>query len=106
MTLLLQTPPNIQYEILDRILKLDQVQSYSDEHFWHLSSSTVVGTIHIQIANDGDEQRVTAQVCLSSLFFLMLTILHLGSSHSQRSSNTKCCYSSRETNLFQSFKWS
>lgn len=65
MTLLLQTPENIQYEILDRILKVDQVQSYSDEHFWSLSSSTIVGTIHIQIANDGDEQRVTAQVCFS-----------------------------------------
>ncbi|CAF1361971.1 unnamed protein product [Adineta steineri] len=62
MTLLLQTPSNIQYEILDRILKLDQVQSYSDEHFWNLTSSTIVGTIHIQIANDADEQRVTAQV--------------------------------------------
>ncbi|CAF4909033.1 unnamed protein product, partial [Rotaria magnacalcarata] len=53
---------HIQYEILDRILKLDQVQSYSDEHFWNLSSSTTVGTIHVQITNDGDEQRVTAQV--------------------------------------------
>ena len=62
MTLLLQTPSNIQYEILDRILKLDQVQSYSDEHFWNLSSSTTIGTIHIQITNDGDEQNVTAQV--------------------------------------------
>ncbi|CAF1668722.1 unnamed protein product, partial [Adineta ricciae] len=50
MTLLLQTPSHIQYEILDRILKLDQVLSYSDEHFWNLTSSTVVGTIHIQIA--------------------------------------------------------
>jgi Co/Zn/Cd efflux system component len=64
MTLLLQTPENIQYEILDRILKLEQVQSYSDEHFWNLSSSTIVGTIHIQIVPDGDEQRVTAQVCV------------------------------------------
>ncbi|CAF1119640.1 unnamed protein product [Rotaria sp. Silwood1] len=62
MTLLLQTPSNIQYEILDRILKLDRVQSYSDEHFWNLSSSVTVGTIHIQIANDADEQRITAQV--------------------------------------------
>ena len=68
MTLLLQTPSHIQYEILDRILKLDQVLSYSDEHFWNLTSSTVVGTIHIQIANDGDEQRITAQVC-----YLILT---------------------------------
>ena len=64
MTLLLQTPSNIQYEILDRILELDQVESYSDEHFWNLSSSITVGTIHIQIANNGDEQRITAQVSL------------------------------------------
>jgi zinc transporter 5/7 len=62
MTLLLQTPSNIQYELLDRILKLDNVLSYSDEHFWNLSSSNIVGTIHIQISNDGDEQRVTTQV--------------------------------------------
>ena len=68
MTLLLQTPSNIQYEILDRILKLDQVQSYSDEHFWNLSSSVTVGTIHIQISNDGDEQRVTSQVRFQSLW--------------------------------------
>ncbi|CAF0817886.1 unnamed protein product [Rotaria sp. Silwood1] len=62
MTLLLQTPSDIQYEILDRISKLDKVLSYSDEHFWKLSSSTTVGTIHIQISNDGDEQLVTSQV--------------------------------------------
>lgn len=74
MTLLLQTPPNIQYEILDRILKLDQVQSYSDEHFWHLTSATIVGTIHIQIANDGDEQRVTAQVCFISLRLISIML--------------------------------
>ena len=64
MTLLLQTPSNIQYEILDRILKLEDVLSYSDEHFWNLSSSSIVGTIHIQIRNEGDEQRVTSQVNL------------------------------------------
>ncbi|CAF2554423.1 unnamed protein product [Rotaria sp. Silwood2] len=62
ITLLLQTPSDIQYEILDRIIKLDKVLSYSDEHFWKLSSSTIVGTIHIQISNDGDEQFVTSQV--------------------------------------------
>ncbi|CAF4161617.1 unnamed protein product [Adineta steineri] len=62
MTLLLQTPSNIQYEILERILKLENVLSYSDEHFWNLSSSMIVGSIHIQISNNGDEQRVTSQV--------------------------------------------
>ena len=77
MTLLLQTPSHIQYEILDRILKLDQVLSYSDEHFWNLSSSMVVGTIHIQIASDGDEQRVTAQVGLDrTLLSVLITLVH------------------------------
>ena len=65
MTLLLQTPSTVQYEILDRILKLENVLFYSDEHFWNLSSSNIVGTIHIQISNEGDEQRVTSQVCFS-----------------------------------------
>ena len=61
MTLLLQTPSHVQYELLDRILQLDQVISFSNEHFWKLSSS-IVGTIHVQITNEGDEQRVTSQV--------------------------------------------
>jgi hypothetical protein len=30
--------------------------------FWNLLSSIIVGTIHIQITNDGDEQRTIAQV--------------------------------------------
>lgn len=62
MTLLLQTSPAIQYEVLDRILKLDHVLSYSDEHFWTLSSTTTIGTIHIQMTHDGDGQRITSQV--------------------------------------------
>jgi zinc transporter 5/7 len=71
MTLLLQTPSNVQYEILDRILKLDHVLSYTDEHFWNVTSSNIIGTIHIQISNEGDELRVTSQVsfCFHMILF-------------------------------------
>jgi Co/Zn/Cd efflux system component len=62
MTRLLQTSSYIQYEVLDWILKLNKIQSYLDAHFWNLLSSIIVGTIHIQITNDGDEQRTIAQV--------------------------------------------
>ncbi|CAF1123198.1 unnamed protein product [Didymodactylos carnosus] len=61
MTLLLETPPDIQIA-LDKILRIENVQSFSNEHFWALSSSQLIGTIHIQIAKDGDEQRITSQV--------------------------------------------
>ena len=109
MTLLLQTPSNIQYEILDRILKLENVLSYSDEHFWNLSSSNIVGTIHIQISDQGDEQRVTSQVCFSFLFDeLVLNVIanfYLGADDFERSSDSKCRCSSRKTSLFQSFNW-
>jgi zinc transporter 5/7 len=76
MTLLLQTPSTVQFEILERILKLDNVVSYTDEHFWNLSSSTIVGTIHIQISNEGDEQRVTSQVSflLSQIFLKRFSV--------------------------------
>jgi zinc transporter 5/7 len=76
MTLLLQTPSTVQFEILERILKLDNVVSYTDEHFWNLSSSTIVGTIHIQISNEGDEQRVTSQVSflLSQIFLKSFSV--------------------------------
>ncbi len=56
--------------MVDPILKVENIVSYSDEHFWNLSSSTIVGTIHIQISNDGDEQRVTSQVSFYFLWFL------------------------------------
>jgi Co/Zn/Cd efflux system component len=56
--------------MVDPILKVENIVSYSDEHFWNLSSSTIVGTIHIQILNDGDEQRVTSQVSFYFLWFL------------------------------------
>jgi zinc transporter 5/7 len=102
MTLLLQTPSNIQYEILDRILKLDNVLSYSDEHFWNLSSSNIVGTIHIQISNDGDEQRVTTQVSFlfSVIFLKLFSSSHLGTNNSERSSDAKYSCSSRKTSIF------
>jgi cation diffusion facilitator family transporter len=105
MTLLLQTSSNIQYETLDRILKVDQVLSYSDEHFWNLSSSMTVGTIHIQVTNDGDEQRITSQVRFQSFVGFLLTVfcLYLGTSYSERSSNAKCNCSSRKTSIFESF---
>ena len=74
MTLLLQTPSNVQYEILDRILKVENVLSYSNEHFWNLSTSSIVGTIHIQISNDGDEQSVTSQVSFDFFWFLQFSL--------------------------------
>ncbi|CAF0859794.1 unnamed protein product, partial [Didymodactylos carnosus] len=60
MTLLLQTPSDIQI-MLDKILRIENVQSISNEHFWALSSSQTIGTIHIQITNEGDEQKITSQ---------------------------------------------
>lgn len=108
MTLLLQTPSNIQYEILDRILKLENVLSYSDEHFWNLSSSTIVGTIHIQIRNEGDEQRITSQVRFNEYFLMISSLLFgflSGTNDFERGSDSECCRSSRKTSLFQSFNW-
>jgi hypothetical protein len=51
-----------------------------------------VGTIHIQVTNDGDEQRITSQVRFQSFVGFLLTVfcLYLGTSYSERSSNAKC----------------
>lgn len=62
MILLLHTPSHIQAATLDKLLTIEHVLAYSGEHFWNLSSSAIVGTVHVQISNDGNEQAVASQV--------------------------------------------
>ena len=62
MILLLKTPSHLSSEVFIRILQINQIVSCSDEHFWTFSSSTVVGTIHLQVLPDADRQDIITQV--------------------------------------------
>lgn len=65
LILLLRTPEEIQQplaKVLHKLLSLEGIASYSDDHFWRHSSNVICGTIHIQINAECSEQKVVSQV--------------------------------------------
>lgn len=64
--LILRTPfsKEKQFEaLLQRILSIEGVISYRDEHLWQLSSSSIYcATLHVQISSGAYEQLITAQI--------------------------------------------
>jgi len=65
-TALLQCTPGAFDEKMEKCLKtvkkIDGVIGYSQPHFWKVSKSNLIGTIHIQVANDANEQKIRKQV--------------------------------------------
>lgn len=65
LILLLRTPEEVQQPLagaFHKILSIEGVTSYSDEHFWRHSSNVICGTIHVQVNPDSSEQKVVSQV--------------------------------------------
>ena len=65
--LLLRTPSYKEKTLnglLQKILNIDGVLSYRDDHLWQLSSNSQVATLHVQIANGAYEQLISSQVNL------------------------------------------
>jgi len=62
-----------------KLLSVDGVLSYSDEHFWRHSSRVLCGTIHIQLKPEAREQKVVSQVCtvLLHCFSLICMIIYV-----------------------------
>lgn len=64
--ILLQTTPSHLLTQLDKILReastLDGVLEFRDEHFWNISFGVLVGSLHVRIRRDADEQLVLAHV--------------------------------------------
>ncbi len=63
--LLLRTPVNKQARfraLLERVLDVEGVVSYRDDHLWQLSGTLMVSTLHVQIENGAYEQLVSAQI--------------------------------------------
>lgn len=69
LILLLRTPEELQKHLaltLRKLLAIEGIVSYRDEHFWRHSSKVICGTIHIQVKPDASEQKIVSQV--TSLF--------------------------------------
>lgn len=64
--ILLQTTPSHLLTQLDKSLReastLDGVLEFRDEHFWTHSFGVLVGSLHVRIRRDADEQLVLAHV--------------------------------------------
>ena len=43
--------------------------AYRDPHVWCHTSNKILATVHVQVANNAVEQRITSQVC--SVFILL-----------------------------------
>lgn len=78
--LILRTPfskENHFESLLKRILSIDGVVSYRNDHLWQLSSSaSYIVTLHVQIAPNAYEQLISAQIngILKELKLTTLTI--------------------------------
>lgn len=64
--ILMQTTPPHLLTQLDKSLReastLDGVLEFREEHFWTLSFGVLVGSLHVRIRRDADEQLVLAHV--------------------------------------------
>lgn len=65
-----RTPVYKEAAIRDALYRLtnecDGVLSYREPHFWSFSDSETIGTLHVQVREDADEQRMLQQI--SDLF--------------------------------------
>ncbi|ELT96504.1 hypothetical protein CAPTEDRAFT_20619 [Capitella teleta] len=62
--LLLRTPKELQDNLnsgLRKLLSVEGVISYREDHFWRHSSKVICGTLHVQIKADASEQKIVSQ---------------------------------------------
>jgi len=52
----------VQLSIFEKILCVEGVVSYRDDHLWQLSPNTFVATLHVQINPNAYEQLISSQV--------------------------------------------
>ncbi|XP_049518384.1 zinc transporter 5-like isoform X1 [Dermacentor silvarum] len=70
MILVLRTPCQLEGKklpsVLSKVLKIEGVLSYRNEHFWYHTGDVLAGSLHVQISKDANSQKVLSQV--TSLF--------------------------------------
>ena len=79
--ILLQTTPSHLITQLDKSLReastLDGVLEFRDEHFWTLSFGVLVGSLHVRIRRDADEQLVLAHVWNKLAGLVQVLTIHI-----------------------------
>ncbi|XP_064619343.1 proton-coupled zinc antiporter SLC30A5-like isoform X2 [Lineus longissimus] len=65
LIMLLRTPIELQKELgqgLQKVLSIEGVTSYRQQHFWQHSSKVYCGMLHIHVSPDAAEQKIIKQV--------------------------------------------
>lgn len=97
--ILLQTTPSHLLTQLDKSLReastLDGVLEFRDEHFWTLSFGVLVGSLHVRIRRDADEQLVLAHVWNKLAGLVQHLTVHIFKDDWVRRSTHQLIYSSQ-----------
>ena len=79
--ILLQSTPSHLITQLDKSLReastLDDVLEFRDEHFWTVSFGVLVGSLHVRIRRDADEQLVLAHVWNKLAGIVQVLTIHI-----------------------------
>lgn len=71
MILLLRVPQGMEKSAaiaLNKVMKIEGVLSYRNQHFWVHSSKVLVGSIHVQVMPNASEQKIVNQVRTEIVF--------------------------------------
>lgn len=95
--ILLQTTPAHMISQLDKCLReastLDGVLEFRNEHFWTLSFGTIVGSLHVRVRRDADEQLVLAHVSQKLTGLVQILTIHIFKDDWMRRSTHQLIYS-------------
>ncbi len=101
--ILLQTTPAHLITQLDKTLReastLDGVLEFRDEHFWTLSFGVLVGSLHVRIRRDADEQLVLAHVWNKLAGLVQVLTIHIFKDDWMRRTTHQLVYNQQNINM-------
>ena len=101
--ILLQTTPAHLITQLDKTLReastLDGVLEFRDEHFWTLSFGVLVGSLHVRIRRDADEQLVLAHVWNKLAGLVQVLTIHIFKDDWMRRTTHQLVYNQHNVNI-------
>lgn len=101
--ILLQTTPSHLITQLDKTLReastLDGVLEFRDEHFWTLSFGVLVGSLHVRIRRDADEQLVLAHVWNKLAGLVQILTIHIFKDDWMRRTTHQLVYNQHNINM-------
>lgn len=103
--ILLQSTPSHLVTQLDKSLReastLDDVLEFRDEHFWTMSFGVLVGSLHVRIRRDADEQLVLAHVWNKLAGMVQILTIHIFKDDWMRRTTHQLVFNQKNINFQQ-----